>query len=178
MGSITLIFPHQLYREHPALMKTRPIMLYEHKHFFSSFCFYIGKRVFHRASMKAYEQWLVHQGYTIFYIDYDSTHSWDTLSKKYQIDEMHYMDPVDSFLEKELAQLSFRMIVYESKMFLTDRSLCHEYAEKRTMVRMASFYRMQRRRLTILMDKDEPVGGSWSFDKDNRKPVPQNITLP
>ncbi len=39
-------------------------------------------------------------------------------------------------------------------------------------VRQEDFYRFQRRRLGLLMDGDEPVGGRWNFDHDNREPPP------
>lgn len=35
------------------------------------------------------------------------------------------------------------------------------------------FQREQRRRLNILMDGDEPVGGQWNFDTANREPLPR-----
>lgn len=39
---------------------------------------------------------------------------------------------------------------------------------------MEDFYRWQRRRLGYLMDgDDEPVGGRWNFDADNRDPLPR-----
>ncbi|MEU8379206.1 cryptochrome/photolyase family protein [Streptosporangium sp. NPDC048865] len=37
---------------------------------------------------------------------------------------------------------------------------------------MEDFYRDARRRLDVLMDGDEPVGGRWNFDADNREPPP------
>ena len=39
-------------------------------------------------------------------------------------------------------------------------------------VRMEDFYRWQRRRLGYLMDGDEPAGGAWNFDHENREPPP------
>jgi deoxyribodipyrimidine photolyase-related protein len=38
---------------------------------------------------------------------------------------------------------------------------------------MEDFYRWQRRRLGYLMDGDEPAGGRWNFDHDNRQPPPR-----
>ena len=38
---------------------------------------------------------------------------------------------------------------------------------------MADYYKFQRRRLDLLMEGDEPTGGQWSFDEDNRKKVPK-----
>ena len=57
------------------------------------------------------------------------------------------------------------------------RFLCHyedfaAWADGRTRLRMEGFYRWQRRRLGYLMDGDEPAGGRWNFDADNREPPP------
>ncbi|MGA8047824.1 MAG: cryptochrome/photolyase family protein, partial [Dermatophilaceae bacterium] len=40
------------------------------------------------------------------------------------------------------------------------------------------FYSWQRRRLDILVDDGEPVGGRWSFDAENRKKLPRGHTPP
>lgn len=48
----------------------------------------------------------------------------------------------------------------------------------RTRFRMEDFYREQRRRFGVLMDGDEPVGGRWNFDTENRQPPPKGrLTL-
>ncbi len=57
--------------------------------------------------------------------------------------------------------------------------LCHydefaAWAEPRKSFKMEDFYRWQRRRLNLLMDGDEPVGGAWNFDHDNREPPPKD----
>ncbi|MBI5161605.1 MAG: cryptochrome/photolyase family protein [Micrococcales bacterium] len=41
---------------------------------------------------------------------------------------------------------------------------------------MDRFYRWQRERLGILMDGQQPVGGRWSLDADNRQPPPRNAS--
>ena len=41
-------------------------------------------------------------------------------------------------------------------------------------LRMEDFYRWQRRRLGVLMDGDEPAGGTWNLDADNRRPPPRD----
>ncbi len=41
-------------------------------------------------------------------------------------------------------------------------------AERKTLL-MERFYRWMRKRYDVLMDDDQPVGGRWNFDADNRK---------
>ena len=47
-------------------------------------------------------------------------------------------------------------------------------AAERTSLRMEDFYRWQRRRLDILMDGADPVGGRWNFDAENREGPPRD----
>ncbi len=43
------------------------------------------------------------------------------------------------------------------------------HAQGRKSLRMEYFYREQRKRHRVLMHNDEPVGGQWNFDADNRE---------
>ena len=43
---------------------------------------------------------------------------------------------------------------------------------------MNSFYIWQRKRLNIFLDQNKPKFGKWSFDSENRKKLPKNVTLP
>jgi len=53
-----------------------------------------------------------------------------------------------------------------------------DWAEGRKQLRMEYFYRDMRRRTKLLMDGDEPAGGQWNFDHDNRKSLPKSVTPP
>ncbi len=59
----------------------------------------------------------------------------------------------------------------------SNQFLCHhdrfaEWASGRRSLKMEDFYRWHRRDLGYLMDGDEPAGGRWNFDHDNREPPP------
>lgn len=43
---------------------------------------------------------------------------------------------------------------------------------------MENFYRAMRRRFGLLMAGEEPVGGRWNFDSENRKRLPDGVVLP
>jgi deoxyribodipyrimidine photolyase-related protein len=62
--------------------------------------------------------------------------------------------------------------------FLTPRPLFAQWADGQKSYLMENFYRLQRTRLDVLMEKGKPVGGSWNFDKENRLPPPKNYTWP
>jgi deoxyribodipyrimidine photolyase-related protein len=47
-----------------------------------------------------------------------------------------------------------------------------------TRVTMETFYRAMRRKTGLLMDGDEPVGGAWNFDAENRLPPKRGMRFP
>jgi deoxyribodipyrimidine photolyase-related protein len=57
--------------------------------------------------------------------------------------------------------------------FLTTAEQFSQWASGYKSLTMEYFYRWQRKRLNILMDGNEPVGGQWNFDEDNRLPPPR-----
>ncbi len=56
--------------------------------------------------------------------------------------------------------------------FLCSRDEFARWAEGRKQYRMEFFYREMRRATGLLMEGDEPVGGQWNFDQENRKKLP------
>jgi len=47
-------------------------------------------------------------------------------------------------------------------------------ARKKRPATLENFQREQRKRLNILMDGEEPIGGQWNFDSSNREPLPRD----
>ncbi len=76
MKGITLIFPHQLFEQHPALHKSRKVALVEHPLFFGDFKyplkFHKMKLTFHRVSMKLYEEMLIKEKQSVHYLEYSN----------------------------------------------------------------------------------------------------------
>ncbi|MCY6381542.1 cryptochrome/photolyase family protein [Hoeflea prorocentri] len=62
--------------------------------------------------------------------------------------------------------------------FLCSRSDFAEWASGRKQLRMEYFYRDMRRRTGLLMDGDNPIGGKWNFDAENRKPAKPDLFMP
>ncbi len=59
--------------------------------------------------------------------------------------------------------------------FLASHKEFEDWAEGRKSLRMEYFYREMRRNTGLLMDGDDPAGGEWNFDAENRKPPPDGI---
>jgi deoxyribodipyrimidine photolyase-related protein len=66
---VTIVFPNQLFKVHPAVEKGREIYLLEEWLYFKQYNFHKQKLVLHRASMKFYEDWLQKQSHTVTYIE-------------------------------------------------------------------------------------------------------------
>jgi deoxyribodipyrimidine photolyase-related protein len=64
-----------------------------------------------------------------------------------------------------------------------DRFLCSDaefsdWAQGRKQLRMEWFYRDMRRKTGLLMKGEQPLGGQWNFDHDNRKPARPDMLRP
>lgn len=73
-------------------------------------------------------------------------------------------------IERTAGSLGIELSVRSDPHFLTSRDEFSQWAANRKQLVMEHFYRWQRKRLGILMDGDEPLGGAWNFDKENRLP--------
>lgn len=187
MNEVTIIFPHQLYEEHPAVAKKRKIFLVEEWLYFRQYAFHKLKLVLHRASMKRYEVALISKGYEVEYIESTDERS-DTRKlirtfKKHKIETIHYVDTVDDWLEKRIrsgakdADIAIRS--YGTPNFLNSIKEVTEFFDQAKSYFQTDFYKWQRQKRRILVEKDlKPVGGKWSFDAENRKRLPKNEQIP
>ena len=184
-NDITLIFPNQLFEKHPALDPARPVYLAEEFLFFRLQPFHKQKLVLLRASMKAYVEYLVQKGYTVVYIESALLNKrgdlFDLLAKK-GVEKIHLTDLTDDWLSQDLEsasnQLKWNVRFYTSPMFLcTEKEICTFFKGKKKFS-MAPFYAYQRKKLNVLMEKGSPIGGKFSFDKENRKRIRKSCHIP
>ena len=57
----------------------------------------------------------------------------------------------------------------EDKHFLCSLPAFRQWAGRSASLRMEFFYRKMRQQYKVLMDGEQPLGGQWNFDADNRK---------
>lgn len=183
---IALVFPHQLFENHPAIKTVDNVYLLEDQLYFKQYKFHKQKLILHRASMKFYADYLSENGKEVHYVNYDEHQSLDAFIqqlKKNHVAQIEVVDPTDFLLKKRLTEscdhheieLSFHT---NPNFYLSPYDLKKLLKKRKNGYFMASFYKDQRKRLDILMEGDEPVGGQWSFDEDNRKKLPKNHECP
>jgi deoxyribodipyrimidine photolyase-related protein len=187
MKAITLIFPHQLFKNHPAISKERDVVLVEEFLFFNQYQFHKHKLVHHRASMRWFRTCLEDQNLKVGYIPAQKVHS-DVRKlipflKNKGVTEIHYADVTDDWLSGRLKKAAEKAHIelkeYDTPMFLNTRDDLVRYFTNKKRYFQADFYSSQRQRLKILIDKnDDPEGGKWSFDTENRLKYPRKQQPP
>jgi deoxyribodipyrimidine photolyase-related protein len=182
-----LIFPHQLFTNHPDLHKDVPIYLIEEFLFFTQYPFHKQKLTFHRASMKAYQHFLQSKKYDIVYIEAtEALADIRTLLpylKSQGISTLHYSEVTDNFLEKRIAQqaqeLAITLKKYKSELFILTEGQVKEYFLHKERFHQTDFYIKQRKQFKVLTDeKLQPIGGKWTFDTENRLKYPKGKIPP
>jgi deoxyribodipyrimidine photolyase-related protein len=68
--------------------------------------------------------------------------------------------------------------VRDDDRFVCSRDEFARWADGRKQYRMEYFYREMRRKTGLLMRGDEPEGGQWNFDQENRKNLPKGLAPP
>ncbi len=81
-------------------------------------------------------------------------------------------------LESWRAQFSIPVDILPDDRFLCSPAAFKTWAASRKQLRMEYFYRDMRRQTGLLMDGDQPVGGQWNFDADNRKAAEIDLFMP
>ena len=81
-------------------------------------------------------------------------------------------------LHSALADAPIPVQILPDTRFLCPPAEFAAWAEGRKALRMEWFYRDMRRRTGLLMEGDQPAGGQWNFDHDNRKPAVRDLLRP
>lgn len=186
VSAITVVFPHQLFKEHPAVKPGRPVYLIEEELFFSQYDFHQKKLLLHRASMRYYKERLEKKGYTVQYIEAASPQSRiaeaiNALPKT--VAEVHCADVTDDWLQRRLekacAERGLGFIRHRTPYFVNGTNDLAGYFEGRPTYFQTDFYIAQRRQRNLLLEADgSPVGGRWTYDDENRLRFPKGQRPP
>ncbi len=188
MSIISLVFPHHLFEDHPLFSMAFPVHIIEEYLYFNQFPFHKKKIQFHRATMKAFEQYARSRGLHVKYIDATTQHNdiRDYVKKLGEegVEEIHHIQTTDDWLSRRLKsaakQTNIKLVDYDSPMFLNTRKDLKSFFKKdKKKYFQTTFYKQQRKKRGILLTGDEnPVGGKWSFDAENRKKYPKGKIAP
>ena len=85
---------------------------------------------------------------------------------------------IDQMVNDWIATLGIPVEVLTDDRFFASMARFRAWTHGRRAWRMEHFYREMRREHRILMDGDQPAGGAWNFDAENRKRLPAGMALP
>ena len=187
MQTVFIVFPHQLFKSTELLKQTDAVWLVEEELFFDQYAFHKQKLVYHRASMQVYFQQLMKKGLDVVYVEaaekIAAIKELIAELKNKGVEKIEAYRLHDDWLERRMTIASssakIKLVWHESPMFMLGQEEMKKEFEGKKSFFQTSFYISQRKRFSILIEKDRsPVGGKWSFDADNRKPYPKNKTAP
>jgi deoxyribodipyrimidine photolyase-related protein len=145
------------------------------------------------AAMRHFRDALRHRGFTVHYRLLDDPDNLGSLAAELQaaVRKLHpqrliVVEPgewrVRRLLEKTAHESGVELEVRPDRHFLCSAAEFNAHARGRRQLRMEFFYREMRRRYGVLMNGDEPEGGAWNFEPENRgsfgKAGPGNLREP
>ena len=146
------------------------------------------KIAFILSAMRHFAQELKEAGFNICYVkldDPDNSGSLKTeilrISKKLQINKITVTHPSEYETLKNLQSLKAHKLdltILPDNRFLCSISEFKEFSKNKNQLIMENFYRYMRVRYNILVKNNQPIGGKWNYDAENRKPPKTGLAIP
>ncbi len=141
------------------------------------------------SAMRHFAAELEDKGFTVRYIQYDDPDNGGSFLSEIKravealpIEKIVVTQPSEYRVQKSVksweTQLGIPVEIRPDDRFLCPEETFRDWAEGRKNLRMEFFYRNMRRKYGILMEGDQPVGGKWNYDADNRKPPKSGLQIP
>ena len=124
---ICLVFPQQLFEQHPAFAAVSTFWFIEDDLLFLQLPFHRKKLAFHRASMSYYAENMRSNGKDVQYFKHNEAQLSAIFEKLKQCaSQVHVVDPTDYLLEKRIRrfaqQYGLELIWHDNPSFLNSRS--------------------------------------------------------
>jgi len=141
------------------------------------------------SAMRHFSEALCEAGYNTCYIKLDDPNNTGSFTgevkravTRFKIDRIVVTSPGEYRVLEDIKQweteVGLPVDIRPDNRFLCNSDEFSEWASQRKQMRMEYFYREMRKKYYILMDGDQPVGGKWNFDADNRKSPRGNLIIP
>jgi deoxyribodipyrimidine photolyase-related protein len=141
------------------------------------------------AAMRDFARQLREKGHQVHYIKLDDPENTQSipgnltkLIQEKNITQFEHQQTDEYRLDRQMRQfcesLSIPTTVTDSEHFLTSRSDVADFFKGKKQYILESFYRMMRKRLDILLENGQPIGGTWNYDQENRQPYDGKVPVP
>ncbi len=146
------------------------------------------KIAFILAAMRAFADELRARGFQVDYVKMEDPDNTDSFSGElYRAIARHQPDELVMTracewrvleMQRQWAEtLDLKVSLLEDDRFVCDEAQFRAWAAGRKSFVMEHFYRDMRRRTGLLMEGDQPAGGRWNFDHENRKPAKPDLFM-
>jgi deoxyribodipyrimidine photolyase-related protein len=190
--SLRLILGDQLNVSHSWFKKVDPKVLYvmmEIRQEADYVRHHVQKVIAFFLAMRYFADELKSNGHKVLYIKLDDlnntqslTQNLNNLINQYKISHFEYMLPDEYRLDVQLknfcSTLKISYKTYDTEHFYTSRNELSEFFKVKKTFLMESFYRQMRKKHGVMMQGENPIGGKWNFDAENRKALPKNLKIP
>ena len=150
---------------------------------------HIQKIVAFFSAMQSFAANLRNRGHRVLYFDINTNESKKSLKENIKklisqegIKKFEYQLPDEYRLDQQLIEIVKSLNIpsesYDSEHFLTTRTDLKTFFEGKKQLIMEFFYRHMRKKYNILMERGQPLGGQWNYDKSNRKKWKGNPIIP
>jgi deoxyribodipyrimidine photolyase-related protein len=147
------------------------------------------KIIFVLSAMRHFAEGLRDDGYQVDYRkldEADDIRSFTDLAraaiKKHKPESVVVTEPSERRVLAEVEgwkkSLSAPVEIRADNRFIASHDEFEAWVEGRKQLRMEYFYREMRRKTGLLMEGDDPAGGRWNYDKENRKPADRDLFMP
>ena len=188
MKIVNLIFPNQLFEDSELLTNDASHYIIEEFLFFNQYNFHKQKIYFHRCTMKNYFDYLKVKGLEVHYVESQQNKS-DIRNFILSIDTEEIQTikcfyPEDNYLKRRIidscSKKNIDIQFYNNPLFINSKKDLKSFFRKdKQKFFQTSFYKSERLRLNILIDKEKkPHGGKWTYDELNREKYPKNKKTP
>ena len=184
MKQIGLIFPDDLSTNNKVLSSIKssdPLLLYEPCDTYYQLKHHKHKLVLQISALRHWKEKLENDFTKIIHIkitkdrNIDLMHELEALHKKLKFNLLHVTQPSDHGI---LTQLMFfgskhdvELKIHPDTKFIDSIEGFSEWsADKKSLVQ-EYYYRWLRKKYSLLMEDNKPLGGKWNFDKDNQKSI-------
>lgn len=147
------------------------------------------KIVFILSAMRHFAETLKKDGINVDYVKLDDPKNTGSFTgelqralKRHKSDSVVMTEPgewrVLQMMQDWRETLPVPLTIREDDRFIASLDEFSAWAQGRKQLRMEYFYRDMRKKTGFLMEGDDPFGGAWNFDAENRKALPKNHTPP
>lgn len=190
--TIRLILGDQLNPNHSWFRQVDPQVLYvmmEMRQETDYVVHHVQKVIGFFLAMRSFCQEMQSAGHRFCYLTLDDKENKQNLDENLlkiliteSAERFEYQLPDEYRLDQQLklfcAKLAIPFEGVDTEHFLTSRDeLRQQFQGKKTYL-MEAFYRKMRQKWRILMEGEQPEGGRWNFDAENRKKLPENFHVP